>query len=603
MMRSTVRAALALGALLSLAGCPSCGPAPTTTKYTIDNLCDLLNGSFQKWHAIEYGTCGAPVQDGDVAHLSPIGNFAGYWDLSYNWADYSGDYELVGDKALHITCTGDLKDDYEHVKESVKAGRMTFDAASVEACIAAGKDAKATGKGGQNVPDSCKKILAGAVAENGACSYNYDCTTGLYCKPADSTVACTGTCQKPLPAGSPCTAADRCAVDTACTKGTGTPAVYTCTALPGLNQPCPDGDCASGLYCAAGATTSDPDTCKATKNANAACESSDECSGDLVCRDPAGGQNTVCTTAPALSKLNEPCGGAQGLDCDPAACLYCDGGDATNPGVCKAVPHKGETCGTVYSEDDQGNPTPYKTCDTYGLMVCDETNGNLCIERPRANENCLTTETDATALKGTLVGNCMYYDNFCKRSGPNVKTGFCAPFPKVGEVCGNKNDQAPVCPTGSYCRGMTSTASGVCSALEPDGTACQDSAICASGLCVKTTVSATSGTCGQPAPVGSACAIEVTSTSGGTECAKDAKCDSTSTQCVALAANGATCTASSACLSGSCDTRQGKCAIACQSAGLPSSANCWVGLDWFSRYVFASGALVFLATRRRRKNS
>ncbi len=584
MTHNFVRAAFLACALAGLVDCSKPAAQQTGPTYTIDNLCSQLDGSFRKWQSLEYGACGAPLTDADLDHQSPLFLMGSSPVPAASFASFTGDYETIGQRVPRITCQGDLKDDYEKVKESVKAGRMTFDAAQVDACIKAGQDAKAKSADVSKLADSCAKIFAGAVAEAGDCNYSFECTGEMYCRTVDATVGCAGKCSPPLPIGAACLSTDVCAKNSACSKGSGTN--YTCTALPGDGQQCSDG-CVEGFYCD-GATQSAKGTCKAYVAENGDCSGTGaQCAAKLTCRD------NKCQQPFPLSQLGEPCFGKEGRKCDSTACLICDGGDLTNPGACKPIAKLGETCIAKGGTDSNGALKVTKTCDRFGLSHCDEAT-NTCVMYKREGEACVTTATKASDLAGPLGGDCLYMDNFCKRASASVKTGVCAPYPKLGEACADKPDMVSACPTGSYCKGLTSTANGACSALEADGTVCTEDAVCASGICAKDAQG--KGACGQKAPIGAAC---VETMAGDMVCASDATCDTNTNKCVALAALAAACTDDAECASGKCETNTGKCAMVCDS--LPGTS-CWTGLDWFARYVFASGTLVFFAIRRRRNS-
>jgi hypothetical protein len=170
--------------------------------------------------------------------------------------------------------------------------------------------------------------------------------------------------------------------------------------------------------------------------------------------------------------------------------------------------------------------------------------------------------------------------------------GMCAPsagLPDVGEACtvvcvdgaycgvdstchvllpaGAACDGMSICDDALYCAGLTTTGSGVCTALPHEGEACENacaelSSVCLGGVCQRLGLagdpceantqcssfySCTGGTCGGFPALGDACS---------TVCEDGAFCDDAT--CAAQKPNGEACIASDECSSHYCD--RGTCA-------------------------------------------
>lgn len=114
--------------------------------------------------------------------------------------------------------------DLRRAAEGVAAGRLRYDADAAAACLDAGRHALCPAPPFADV--SCGQIFVGLVAEGGACTTAFDCTTGLACTQIGcSGGCCAGTCQpavpvQPLPPrgtpGTPCDNHDECVEDAYC---------------------------------------------------------------------------------------------------------------------------------------------------------------------------------------------------------------------------------------------------------------------------------------------------------------------------------------------------------------------------------------------------
>jgi hypothetical protein len=131
------------------------------------------------------------------------------------------------------------------LQASITAGRARYDSDAAGDCIASVDalscaDYAAQRAGNDLLP--CRDFIIALVAEGGACTQDYECTTGA-CEAAAS--------------------------------GTGDGA---CRPRPGLGQACTT-DCATGLYCGYDMTTGH-ELCQAPKADGASCQLDEECTSD-----------------------------------------------------------------------------------------------------------------------------------------------------------------------------------------------------------------------------------------------------------------------------------------------------------------------------------
>lgn len=232
------------------------------------------------------------------------------------------------------------------LKPAVAAGRLQFDPASADACIA---DLGSLACDITAAPASCEGVLSGQVADGSPCSLLVQTTLFSECESGSTCAAAlTSTCQG------------------------------TCTKLPQLNQAC-----GSGVRCGSGATCSAAtSTCVPKGGVNAACglNTSPECQPGLACSDLMSG---TCT---ALAAVGGECSSSS--QCAPP--LDCDRG-ANITGTCQLPLQPGDPC-TV--NDYQ--------CGT-GLSYCGA--DSKCHAEPGLGQACPVNDGEnASCVIGTCTG-------------------------------------------------------------------------------------------------------------------------------------------------------------------------------------------------------
>jgi hypothetical protein len=286
------------------------------------------------------------------------------------------------------------------------------------------------------------------------------------------------------------------------------------------------------------------------------------------------------------AKVGEPCDSRTGVFCDSAT-GYCkpnptDAGFAS-AGTCAAFLKDGESCDFGKGECDPRT----SFCDYSGTKKCTPRAGlgaacsgysdcqeNLFCNHPSSGTagKCEARFKDGAACDPKNFGQCE------PKLQCNDLTQKCESYErKLGQSCTDHQYCAR-----SYCKGMTSTATGTCVALEPvgakcdpmarnrqceEGSACEaHSATCmsfsgAGGPCVdlrcKLLLRCASGTCAALGKLGDACDPKA----NGDVCVAGALCDPATSKCVGPRAAGAACTSSRECASQEC-TRSG-CAPVC----------------------------------------
>ena len=211
---------------------------------------------------------------------------------------------------------------------SLAAGRVTYDPMQLKVCRAAlFTDACAdlgTRKAGRMLADC--PLFAGTVAPASPCATDKDCAGG-YC---DTTSGCPGTCRAFVAENAPCTAADVCTPETACTGGTCRRYITSgpCSADAGPCQPFSN-YCNGSGQCVPRAVAGTPGCNYA--GAGYFCEQNLNCVGALL-----GGKSCLRGVG-----LDQPCTPFTNA-CDKfSACMTRDGG-AT---LCTPLPGPGGGCG------------------------------------------------------------------------------------------------------------------------------------------------------------------------------------------------------------------------------------------------------------------
>jgi hypothetical protein len=290
--------------------------------------------------------------------------------------------------------------------------------------------------GFSGVGDTCKHDLVCATnicvrwpdRQGSICEGIGVCPPGLSCTDPDADGV--HTCEPRSGSGGPCNPHDGaagCEADLFCSDVS-----TSCESLPGANQPCLTGLCASGHACLA-------DICVVPPGNGQPCPDG-VCGEGLVCNVDAGGM-PICASLPGEGEM---CLG--GFGC--AAGLVCELGFCVEPpaAVC-SVPEGIGLC--IYQGDG--------LCDEpEGTGLCQEgTDPQDCTCPSELDGICDEPEGTGLCLEGTDPGDC---ENFCATQG----NGVCDE-PEGGNTCAEGSDAldcGATCPTAN---------DGVCD--EPEGTA------------------------------------------------------------------------------------------------------------------------------------
>jgi hypothetical protein len=253
------------------------------------------------------------------------------------------------------------------LNDSIKAGRVTFDAAKMNDClntIVAPDDSCASVVDILPWTEACKdSSFVGTVATGGTCFFAHDCagapdnaycaanqkctqkpTAGFPCStsnPCASAFYCNaGTCAPKLAAGAPCTSASQCDKDLFCD--------FNATPMPICTARAPGGSaCGSDFGCAS--NTCIPGQCMGTQNEcykdtdcfsrcaddNSFCDSSDDCASG------------TCSVGGNFCTSNTSCTAGTGDTCVfPVLCLP---GDCIGDPVCTAAIYTVDYCDGTFS--------------------------------------------------------------------------------------------------------------------------------------------------------------------------------------------------------------------------------------------------------------
>jgi hypothetical protein len=331
------------------------------------------------------------------------------------------------------------------VKDGEASGRLGFDAAAFDACIASLKG-QTCAAFASNAEPFCDDIFVPKVDKGGACTLDVECKTKKCEVP---TGASEGTCidaPPPAASGQPCTA---------------------------------DGDCMEGLYCD-GVT----DLCAKKRDDGAACSSNDQCLGTCV-GDQNGGMGTcgkVCEGGgpgpgpidAALEAVGGPvaiaeCGRI--FDCctteEQAALLFpgldtepeCRGLFASFLGLALVGIHDDAAEGRVSVD-----AAKLAACvDAYEAIGCAEYAKGAKFECPDAIKGLV-------AEGQTCTENRQCVSTYCYKPGAQ-SMGSCAALPGAGAAC------TGTCAEGLYCE------TGTCTTKKSVGAACTASGECAESRC------------------------------------------------------------------------------------------------------------------------
>lgn len=261
------------------------------------------------------------------------------------------------------------------------AGHLEFDGDEARRCedALAARPCDVTSRDARIVPDACKRVFAGRVADGDPCAFDEECTSGRCDQGVcPEGVCCIGACGETRTGGAPGDACDR-------------------------SSECTDGFC-DGDH-----------TCHALAGNNASCQRDEECAYGLACVSPSPSLPGECK---ALPRLGEPC--------PYQRCTEIGTVCAAN-GLCVAVGLPGAPC------------TIAQDCSPY--LLCDATQ-HVCIERPVLGMPCdaycagdayCDFSTGGQATCTTLMPNGTPCDDSGTCASHNCKPGpvfdACADYP------------------------------------------------------------------------------------------------------------------------------------------------------------------------------
>jgi len=273
--------------------------------------------------------------------------------------------------------------DFGYAEEMIAAGRVTYNAGQVDACLESMKELGCdfnTSRFFRSNP--CAQALAGSVQAGGECSTDAECLANSFCK-LDS--GCPGICTALLKAGQPCEDDDDCEDGLHCAGGTD-----LCAVVAPEGAPCGGGtapECKMGLVCAgADEETGTEGVCKTqeqvfTGKLDGACDfdTTTLCEPGLSCvvslETSDAGTQAVFACAEGVES-----GQACNLGAPPQcpAGEYCAGVDITNGvvnGTCQPLPAAGKDC----VQDMAGQCAPGLVCDTDGKCHTVNRLGGACV--------------------------------------------------------------------------------------------------------------------------------------------------------------------------------------------------------------------------------
>ena len=378
--------------------------------------------------------------------------------------------------------------------------------------------------GDGNCAETCNE---GADACTAPDTNGSPCNDGLYCNGADTCSA--GNCGQH--AGTPCPGADG---DLDCSESCNE-AADACTGSDPDDSPCEDGLFCNGADSCVGGLCNrhvpadcpgadgDGDCSESCSDSEGGCTGPDPqgtpCDDGVFCNGPdscSGGSCSVHAGNPCpgadgdgncAESCNEAAGACTAADPNASACndgLYCNGADSCSSGNCSV--HAGNPC--VGADGD---------------INCAES----CSE---ANDNCLGADTNGSACNDGL---------FCNGADACL-SGFCSQH--SGDPCPGPDGDG-------NCAESCNEAAGACTASDPGGAPCNDSAFCngpdtcSSGACSQHS--------GNPCP----------GADGDINCAES--CSEANDSCTAADPNGSACNdalfcnGADTCAAGNCSVHAG----------------------------------------------
>jgi hypothetical protein len=399
----------------------------------------------------------------DTSRLDPLGSAEGYCQALYD-AHYQFEVRCDGwDPAYAL-----VRPKYWYQADcaprasSVAAGRMTYDRASAEACLAAYAAADGCAEPRWVLP-ACQAAVAAAVPPGGECTWTPDCLAPSTCYSADLT--CPGHCTSAGAPGDPCDAGAL-----GCGPGLFCDGTARCAPRRRSGEACAGGDCLEGLSCDAGACSyvaglgepcgalpCDPTqdtycdvTCQRKPGPGEACGLGQVCAAGLYCRSA----DLRCQRPPtAPVALGQPCA-------PPAFCAFdafCDGTLPTP--ACAARKAVGQPCQT---SDECLRPA---ACDTSGAPL-----DWRCAAPRVAGSPCdLTTRPCAQGAVCVVQAG---------------DTGTCATAADFGQPCGQIGvGESTYCGPGACVTAAPADPVGVCRPLADGGAPCRDDLECRSSSC------------------------------------------------------------------------------------------------------------------------
>lgn len=233
------------------------------------------------------------------------------------------------------SCTGLLtkqlqQSDFSLVEAAVAKGTVEYDGTKLPACLDAIRQ-KGCAILSTRLSGVCSDVLRGTIAAGQACTFDAECTPGLFCK----TTTCPGVCTSFLAEATPCESDGNCQDGLSCgtPQGGGT---KVCKKAVAVDLSGKTGD------------TCDPTTAKL-------CQSGLACAGVSNAAGRASFQCETPLTAPACHvAFPEECPSGQ----------FCKLPPNSFDGTCAPVPKVGEPCGKYSPSDNRPVCAPASVCDT-----------------------------------------------------------------------------------------------------------------------------------------------------------------------------------------------------------------------------------------------
>lgn len=307
------------------------------------------------------------------------------------------------------------------ISEGLAAGRIIYDAAAADACLA-GLDALAC---------TDRWYVYGTVSS-----------------PSEQVAACAAVVQGTVPIGETCYSGDDCdgAGQTSICEFSADGCSGVCVALPAVGETCgppesPYQGCALGTYCAPDSSTCQPRTAD-----GGACTGHDECRVGHGCFDSVCGPPVATVSSGAACVANFQC-----PEFDQPLGEACTGEGTDDP------PYR---CQPRIAENQVCNPENSSLCQL-GTVCTDAGAGPVCVAIPDDGESC--------AITGFCNG--FFTGHWCDEAS------ICRPPGAAGEACGVPSPFATNCQPGLAC------VAGICEPLRAAGASCDSDSVCESGSC------------------------------------------------------------------------------------------------------------------------